>query len=240
MLAALIVTVLAALAACCVGLLTAQRWGGSYGYGQREYELTFRDSKGNPVEGVALRVEDERGNDFFCFPVSDYLPAYPPTSDERGVMRFHHVSTAVEWDNYGWVVFGGVWEHSTHSPVFICRFTHRGTEVYRIPYGDLPHWDWPGRTWKDVPKVKRRWDWLAMTPAEIVPRPGDSEEDYSSRLDQFFHGARDREAVIARRNVCKRFHKLGPAMEPTAESVEDLEFPVIRRTITVPVGGHGR
>jgi hypothetical protein len=43
------------------------RWGGSYGYGQLEYQLTFKDSSGNPIEGVQLKVEDARGNDFFLF-----------------------------------------------------------------------------------------------------------------------------------------------------------------------------
>jgi hypothetical protein len=199
------------------------------------------DSSGNPVEGVELRVEDERGKEFFCFPVTDYLPAHAPTSDEHGVMRFHHVSTAVEWDDLGCKLFWLVPVRTTRSPVFICRFVHRGKEVYRIRYGELPDWDWPGRTWDDVPKVTRHWNWLVMTPAEIVQHPGESEDDYDSRLDQFFHtdtiDKRNREGVISRRNACKRFYKFGPALAETPESVEDLEFPVIRRTIGVPVGG---
>jgi hypothetical protein len=81
------------------------QWGGSYGYLQIEHELTFLDPNGNPVEGVELKVEDQRGNEFCCFPVTDYLPGQTPKSDKKGVIRFHHVSTAVEWDNYGWALF---------------------------------------------------------------------------------------------------------------------------------------
>jgi hypothetical protein len=216
------------------------RWGGSCGYGQREYQLTFIDSSGNVVEGVELKVEDERGNEFFYFPVSDYSPGQVPTSDQQGVMRFHHVSTAVEWDDYGWALFWLVPVTTVPSPVFICRFVHRGKEVYRIPYGELPDWDWPGRGWEDVSKVKRRWNWLAITPPELVPHPGESEEDYDARLDLFFHvdrqDKRHREGVIARRNACRQFERFGPG-QGTPDSVEDPEFPVIRRTITLPVGG---
>ena len=80
-------------------LVLMERWGGSYGYLQIEHELTFLDPNGNPIEGVELRVEDQSGKEFFCFPVTDYLPGQTPKSDKDGVIRFHHVSTAVEWDN---------------------------------------------------------------------------------------------------------------------------------------------
>jgi hypothetical protein len=217
------------------------RWGGSCGYGQLEYELTFIDSTGNAVEGVELKVEDERGNAFFCFPVTDCLPSTCPVSDKHGVMRFHHVSTAVEWDNYGWELFGLISVTTTPSPVFICRFLHSGKEVYRIPYGELPRWDWPGGHWDDVPKVTRRWNWSAMKRAVIVQDPHESEEEYNSRLERFFHidrsDKRHREGVIARRNACRAFDRVPPALTDPTKSVEDLEFPVIRRTITVPDAG---
>lgn len=217
------------------------RWGGSCGYGQLEYQLTFKDSNGNAVEGVELRCEDVRGNDFFCFPITDNLPGRAPVSDEHGVIRFHHVSTAVEWDNYGWELFWLFNVESKGSPVFICRFLHRGKEVHRIRYGELPHWDWEGRGWEEVPKVTRRWDWSAMTPVEIVQQPNESDDDYSSRLRRFFHidrnEKRQREGVIACRNACRRFLKIERAREDKAEPVEELEFPVIHRTIIVAVRG---
>src|SRR5262245_36890683 len=102
------------------------RWGGSYGYLQLEHELTFHDLNGKAIEGVELTVEDQSGNQFFCFPVTDYLPGQVPKSDKDGVMRFHHVSTAVEWDNYGWSLFWLVPIRTTRSPVFMCRFLHGG------------------------------------------------------------------------------------------------------------------
>ncbi len=174
-------------------------------------------------------------------PYSFPLFLIPALSDEHGVMRFHHVSTAVEWDDYGWELFWLIPIQTTCSPLFICRFVHRGKEVYRIPYGELPQWDWEGQSGEEVPKVARRWNWPAMTPPELLQHPNESEDEYNSRLERLFHidrnDKRGREGVIACRNACLRFDKFGPALADTAESVEDLEFPVIRRTITVPVDG---
>jgi hypothetical protein len=218
------------------------RWGGSCGFPQLEYELTFKDSSGNPSEGVELKVEDRRGKEFFCFPVTDYLPGQPPKSDKNGVMRFHHVSTAVEWDNYGWSLFGLFPIQTTRSPVYICRFLRGGRDVHRVSYGDLPHWDWPGRGWEDVPKVTRRWKWSAMIPENIIWRADDTDENYDSRLALFFHqddnDKRNREGVVARRNACGLLDKLEGSPASNQESVEDIEFPVIRRTITVELPGH--
>jgi hypothetical protein len=212
-------------------------WGGSCGYHQLEYELTFKDSSGNLIEGVQLKVEDQRGNPFFCFPVTDCSPDQIPKSDQHGVMRFHHVNNAVEWDNYGWLLFWVIPIQTTKSPVYICRFLHDGREVHRVPYGALPHWDWPDRGWQEVPKVKRRWNWSVMMPADFVFRENDNYETYQSRLALFFHQGGDekpsRESIIAFRNANRLPYSLDRGFSPTKESFEDIEFPVIRRTITV-------
>jgi len=213
------------------------RWGGSYGYLQIEHELTFLDPSGNPIEGVELRVEDQRGNEFFCFPVTDYLPGQKPISDKDGVIRFHHVSTAVEWDNYGWSLFWCFPVQTTRSPVYVCRFLRGGKEVHRVRYDDLPDWDWPGRGREEVPKVKRRWNWSAMIPNEIKYKAEDTEVSYYSRLRLFFHDDGDelptREVRVACRNASWLLFNLEGARANKQEGVEEIEFPVIQRTITV-------
>jgi len=232
-----------AVLALCVP--TTVRWGGSCAYPQREYELTFVDSLGNPIEGVELKVEDIRGKEFFCFPVTDYLPGQTTKSDKFGVMQFHHVRTGVEWDEFGWSLFGLFDIHTTKSPVYICRFLRDGMEVYRVAYGKLPHWDCPGRRWEDVPKVTRRWKWSAMIPNQMIFRADDTDESYHSRMTLFFHQEDDndkpsREGVIAYRNACRLVAKLAGLRASKEEPVEDIEFPVIRRTITVVMPGPGR
>jgi hypothetical protein len=220
------------------------RWGGSCGYGQLEYELTFKDATGSPIEGVELKVEDPRGKEFFCFPVTDYLPGQTPTTDKDGVMRFHHVATGVEWDDYGWLLFWSIPIQTTRSPVYVCRFLSGGKEIHRVPYGKLPEWDWPGRGWEAVPKVKRRWNWSTTIPNEITYRADDTDASYHSRLRRFFHNDGDekpnRELSVAGRNAMRLSYKLEGTRPNTQEPAEDIEFPVIRRTIVVERPGDGR
>jgi hypothetical protein len=216
------------------------RWGCSYGYLQIEHELTFLDPSGKPVEGVELKVEDQKGNEFFCFPVTDYLPGRAPKSDKDGVIRFHHVSTAVEWDNYGWSLFWCFPVQTTRSPVYVCRFLRGGKEVHQVRYDRLPNWDWPGREWEEVPKVKRWWNWSAMIPNEIRYKD-DTLESHYSRLRLFFHDDGDerpnREVAVACRNARWLLFKLEGKRGAEQEAVEEIEFPVIRRTITVELPG---
>jgi hypothetical protein len=219
------------------------RWGGSYGFSQLEYEFTFNDSRGDSIEGIELRVEDQRGKEFYCFPVTDYLPNQVPKSDKDGVMRFHHVSTAVEWDNYGWYLFWLFPIQTTRSPVYVCRFLRAGKEVYRVPFGELPEWDWPGRMWEEVPRVKRQWNWSAMIPNEIRYKAEESEESYDSRLRLFFHHDRDerpnREVSVACLNATRLLFNLERPHASKQEAVEAVEFPVIRRTIVVELPADG-
>jgi hypothetical protein len=207
------------------------RWGGSYGYGQIEHELTFVDTAGNPVEGIELRVEDQQGNEFFCFPVTDYLPGQTPKTDKDGVIRFHHVSTAVEWDNYGWSLFWCFPVQTTKSPVYVCRFLRGNEELYGLRYDELPDWDWPGKGWEEVPKVKRPWNWPTMIPKEIRYKAEDTEESYFSRLRSFFHHDGDEVPSREVRVACRNARWLVEFRRDT----EDIEFPVIRRTVTVKV-----
>jgi hypothetical protein len=220
------------------------QWGGSCGYNQLEYEFIFKDLSGQPIEGIELRVEDPRGKEFFCFPVTDYLPDKTPKSDRDGVMRFHHVSTGVEWDNYGWSLFWVYPIQTTRSPQYICRFLHGGIEVHRVLYGKLPNWDWPGQMWQQVPKVKRSWNWSAMIPNEIRYGEEDTVESYSSRLKLFFHDdssdGPNREVAVACRNTRRQVYKVERARADKEEAIEDYDFPVIRRTITVEVPRDGR
>jgi hypothetical protein len=218
-------------------------WGGCCSYLQLEYELTFIDADGNPIEGIELQVEDQSGNEFFCFPVTDYWPNRIPRTDEHGVMRFHHVRAGAEWDNYGWSLFWLFPIPTTRSPVYICRFLHGEKEVHRVPFGELDDWDWPGQTWEQVPKVKRQFNWSAMIPNEIY-RADEANKIDHSRLMSFFHlDGKDRptrESIVACRYGERLLSKIDRATASKQEAVEDVEFPVIRRTIVIELPGDGR
>lgn len=157
------------------------------------------------------------------------------------MMRFHHVSAGVEWDNFGWMQFWVIPVETTRSPVYVCRFTHGGRGVYRTRFGVLCRDEWDGRLWDEIPKVSRRLDWAGVTPSEIMPRPGEPVGRYDGRVGVFFHidpsDRRHREGVIARRNACRRFLKFDPMPKEAGFAVEQMTFIPVRRTITVAERG---
>jgi hypothetical protein len=143
----------------------------------------------------------------------------------------------VEWSSHSWSLFWIFPIETKKSPLYICRFLHAGKEVHRIAYGDLPHWDWPGRSWDDVPKVTRRWNWSTTMPKEMLYRAADNDETYQYRVMSFFHldtgDEESREGAIAYDNAIKLFRYLEVRRSRDQEAIDDLQFPVIRRMITV-------
>ena len=105
-------------------------WDG--GFIQAEYQLAFHDEVGKPIEGVQLRVEDDRGLPRYCFPVTDYHPENIPTSDTRGLLVFHHRTTIGELSGecrYFLFVIS-LDDDKCAPPEFVCRFFYRGREAW--------------------------------------------------------------------------------------------------------------
>jgi hypothetical protein len=77
-----------------VGLASAINfWTGEGAYPNTEFELTFEDQAGKPVRGVQLLIDDQGGRPLYHYPITDYEPGNTPTSNEIGVMVFHHSHT---------------------------------------------------------------------------------------------------------------------------------------------------
>jgi hypothetical protein len=209
-------------------------WDG--GYLRAEYRVTFQDPEGRPVEGIELRVEDRQGHTFYHYPVTDYLPGHIPTSDSNGLMVFHHAGGGIEFSGKCWFLFGFIPVEEHPGPVYVCQFLHRGREVYRVRYGELD--SWRRGTWDEVEKVKRRWkrpDWPA---SQLLRTEDESDRAYHARVLNLFdldgdgklnpeEGAaywaaadwRDTEATIARLKG--------------EDPEEEMEFPLVRRTVTI-------
>jgi hypothetical protein len=213
----------------CMGII----WDG--GFPQEEFEISFRDASGNATKGVELRVEDNEGRPFYFYPVSDYAPDLTPTSDENGIMIFHHIrSTALEFGGHEWYLFFFI-PIGDGSPKYVCRFLHDGREVYRIPYHKLRRRNGARET-EEV--VKRHW----KTPQSLVSlfetNSEESGEQRRARIQSFFHvdpnGNSSREAGIsyywAREEV---YPDDGPTHPLRMGREGDQEFSVIRRTIVV-------
>ncbi len=120
----IVVMLLLVLAGCGVG-------DGSFS--QAEYQIEFLSQDGKPIEGVKLEVQDEQGNIRYGYPVTDYYTGSTPTSDENGVIIFHHVRYFAEW---GGGFFFGL-SCGSSMPEFDCIFTRNGEILHSVKYGDL-------------------------------------------------------------------------------------------------------
>ena len=160
------VTLYAALTVLIIGVasyFSGIHWDG--GYASAEYQIVFSDRDGNPVPGVTLKVQDESAYLRFNYPVTDFRVLRAPSSDENGLLTFHHVSRGLE--------FGGFFRHhfflipvrNTHPlPVYHCKFLHDHREIYSVKYADLNTELY--RREDDLPRVKRTPEALGLEPYE--------------------------------------------------------------------------
>jgi hypothetical protein len=151
-------------------IVTAVHWDGSFA--QAEFQITFRDADGNPLSGVVLCVEDEKGNQCFGYPVSDYARGNAPRSDESGVITFHHVSSVLEFGGRSmqllWLIPIG--DHG--PPRYVCRFVSDNQEVLRTHFNDL--YNECGTSHKNV---VRKWDWASC---RVVDQEASMKQDGAS------------------------------------------------------------
>ena len=139
-------------------------------FAHAQYEFTFHTPDGAPLRGVRLQVVDDKGEDSFHYPVSDYSAGSAPTSDAQGVLTFHHVNREhPEWFGSGSYLFFLIpVGEGAHAPVYYCRFVHEGREVYKARYNDLDAEATAGGE-----TVRRRWE-----------APRDSESHVTAREDE--------------------------------------------------------
>src|SRR5947209_7581354 len=78
-------------------------WEGSFA--QAEYQVEFRDQTNRPLQGIILRVEDQRGILSYCYPVSDFNASRDLISNKDGVLTFHHVGRGVEFSGNCYFLF---------------------------------------------------------------------------------------------------------------------------------------
>jgi hypothetical protein len=206
-------------------------WHG--GYGQAEIQLSFRDAKGKPVEGVELRVEDRDGRECFHYPVNDYAPGQIPQSDRDGLMVLHHVSQGIEFSESRVDLLFLIPIYVQPAPVFLCRFLHQGREVYRSSFSEL---DRRGEASEPGPEVKRRWQWPPWPEADrlVQPRDGAGERASPDRgPDRNGDGIVSPEEAAVRHAAISLADAKLTAQRAGKPEGEEIVFPVIRRTITV-------
>jgi hypothetical protein len=210
-------------------------WDG--GYLDAEYQLTFQDPNGQPIEAIELRVEDRLGHSYYHYPVTDFLPDQVPTSDSNGLMMFHHVSEATEFGGRCWLLFCFIPVEEHPAPEYVCRFLYRGQEIYQVQYHELNSWREGNRD--EVEKVKRRWkrpDWPA---SQILQMQIQSNNDmYNARVRKFFDLDGDgklnsEEGAAYQEGTNWRNEEAAIARLKGEDPEEEIEFPIVRRTLTI-------
>jgi hypothetical protein len=174
----------------CMGLCPSTKTVYDGNYAPVEFRITFIDGNGTPVKGVELRVDNRQGQNFFLYPVTDYLPDRIPTSNEKGIMVFHHHDDEIIFSGFDFRLWGAISIEHRPMPYHLCRFVHGGREVYRISYSELSDWEGSRDT---IPHVKVRWRRSGWPIYTFLREQSGVEVDFMVRARQFFDFNRDGE-----------------------------------------------
>ena len=216
-------------AAICFVTTQDMTWDGRFAQG--EYQLTFVDGTGTPLDGVQLQVEDLDGNIYYHYPITDYLAARIPKTDTSGTITFHHVSDYLEFGGRCTRLFGGFSFGDCKSPAFICRFLLHGNEVYRCSFDELNRSARQSGT-----ELKRRWDW-----AENMPWPVDQKvteqlvEDCRRACDHDQNGKFNMIEGAQWHRFEDDMQKLEDAQNGRPLASEDLDFALVVAKVVVPL-----
>jgi hypothetical protein len=211
------------------------------GFPQDAFQITFVDGPGQPVSGVKLRVENDKGDRFFHYPVTDYLPDQVPTSGKDGVMVFHHVTyRGVEWTGRSALLFFVVPLGERGAPRYWCRFLRNGEEVHRIPYTDLIN---TGRTTEDATWVKRSWKWPRW-PYErflVVEERGVADDPWGELRRELGYPADRRQGRSVGPALRAAERAIGKTMDRERYGIglveEELSFRLVERTFVIRTSG---
>jgi len=198
------------------------------GFPDAEYQITFVDRSGNPIEGIELRVEDLKGTQFFYYPVTDYVPTSIPKSDHAGLLTFHHVGYGPEFSGRCIVYFGFIQRGSCSGPRYVCRFLLHAKEVGRIRFDDLSSLV----TSKGSGTVSRKWSWVKNNPFPNYAEWTKSDPNWiDTKFDIDGDGLMSMEERAAWK--CRHFAFSAASAFPTTANDELLEFTVVRKTIAI-------
>jgi hypothetical protein len=151
-------------------------------------------------------------------------------------MVFHHASGGVEFGGKCWLLFGLIPVEERPGPVYVCRFLYRGQEVYRVRYSDID--SWRSGTWDEIEKVKRKWkrpDWPA---SQLLRTEDESDRAYDARIMKLFDLDGDgklnsEEGAAYCAGTDWRNEEAAIARLKGEDPAEEMEFPVVRRTVTI-------
>lgn len=133
-----------------ISLGQAQIWDG--GFEQAEFQVEVRSHDGSPIKGIALRVVNENNDESYFYPVTDYTRADAITTDENGIMVFHHINLSPEFGGKCRQLFWTIPLGKCSPPRYWCRFVSGQETLYSLPFVDLYR-----NGDSNVQKLKRTW-----------------------------------------------------------------------------------
>jgi len=202
-------------------------WDG--GFPSIECRLKFVDSSGTPVPGVTLTVRTRAGGTCHFYPVDEFVPDHPVSSDAEGRMVFHHSGSSVEFSGHEYHNLIGFRFGETSAPHYDCVFTLHGREVFRCPFNFYQHeWDE-----FEQPSVTRVWH----APWDVNKYGWHPDEDYHAWRMRLFDTNNDGTLDREERTAAGFFERTCGYFEPTCSremKATEIKFRVVERTITVP------
>ncbi len=193
-------------------------WDG--GFPNVECRLKFVDGDNKPVPGVNLTVFTKAGGVCHFYPVDEFVPNRPVTSDAEGRMVFHHSSKFLEFAGHEYSNLVGMRFGETSAPHYDCVFALGTREVFRTPF-NYHRSEWAAFR---QPAVTRLW----QRPLD-VNRGAQPDADFDAWRDYSFDtnrdGIVDREECTAAGYFQWYFGR--------DEKPADRSFLVVERTIVI-------
>lgn len=138
-------------------------WDG--GFSQVEFQITFVDQQTKPINGVTLSVVNYSGATAFGYPVTDYREDSIPTSDDKGVMVFHHVNLSPEYGGKYRMMFFLIPVGKHEAPKYTLHFILSGKEIAHYEYNNYLGTGAPD--WDSLPTVTRQWRDIGNSPPSL-------------------------------------------------------------------------
>lgn len=141
-------------------------WDG--GFPQVEFQISFLDEQRSPLKGVKLAVTDSKEELAFGYPVIDYRQDSVPTSNDDGLMIFHHINLTPEFGGKCRWLFFVFPVGECEAPKYTLHFLIQDKEMARYEYHK--YLGEGAVSWGSLPKVKRQFSEIGNSPQSLPER----------------------------------------------------------------------
>jgi hypothetical protein len=156
-------------------------WDGNFP--QIEFQVSFLDKQGRPIKGVTLAVTDYKGALAYGYPVTDYREDSVPTSNNDGLMIFHHVTLGTEFGGKCRWVFFAIPVGDCEAPKYTLHFFVQDKEVSGYEYNKYLGMN--NSNWSSIPKIKRQLSEIGSSPQSLPEHLRPENRSMPSTLEYY-------------------------------------------------------